>query len=202
MSEQRKSPKQGRSKKMIEDILCGTKLAIDKFGFDKISSAKISEQTGISVGSFYQYFKNKESVLLKFSKNKSLQILKAVDASLEETKNLNIYERADKLIELYIEHVYENPSLIKFMPKIVLALGQVSFFIENRQKITKKIEDIFVLEFSNIRNHKEQAYLYMAMINGSIQHLLQDDSYKVDKKQVLLSLKYQSKCFLQRLYKL
>jgi AcrR family transcriptional regulator len=58
----RKQPKQRRSKEMVQSILEGAAIILsgDKLSFSTIN---ISKQTGISVGSFYQYYKNKDEVL-------------------------------------------------------------------------------------------------------------------------------------------
>jgi AcrR family transcriptional regulator len=57
-----KKPKQERSKSTVEAILEAVTQIMDKDGAMGLTTNKIAEKAGVSVGSLYQYFKNKESI--------------------------------------------------------------------------------------------------------------------------------------------
>jgi AcrR family transcriptional regulator len=57
-----KKPKQERSKGTVEAILEAVTQIMDKDGPMALTTNKIAEKAGVSVGSLYQYFKNKESI--------------------------------------------------------------------------------------------------------------------------------------------
>jgi AcrR family transcriptional regulator len=57
-----KKPKQDRSKSTVEAILEAVTQIMDKDGPMSLTTNKIAEKAGVSVGSLYQYFKNKESI--------------------------------------------------------------------------------------------------------------------------------------------
>lgn len=58
----RKEPTQGRAKETVETIVTATAHILDKEGFEKISTNRIAEKAGISVGSLYQYFPTKDAI--------------------------------------------------------------------------------------------------------------------------------------------
>ncbi len=58
----KKQPKQKRSRDTIQVMLQATARCIAKQGFDDTTSAKIADEAGISIGSLYQYFENKEQL--------------------------------------------------------------------------------------------------------------------------------------------
>ncbi len=58
-----KRPKQDRSKSTVDAILEAVTHIIDKDGPSGLNTNKIAEKAGVSVGSLYQYFKNKESII-------------------------------------------------------------------------------------------------------------------------------------------
>jgi len=58
----RKEPSQKRSQLMVEKILAATMELIETQNVTDITTSQIARQAGISVGSLYQYFPNKESV--------------------------------------------------------------------------------------------------------------------------------------------
>jgi AcrR family transcriptional regulator len=59
----RKTPKQDRSKQMREDILTATVRVLQKEGPLRFTTWRVAEVAGVSVGSLYQYFPNKESLV-------------------------------------------------------------------------------------------------------------------------------------------
>lgn len=55
----RKKPTQQRAKDTIDLMLHATARCIARQGFDGTTAAKIADEAGVSIGSFYQYFDNK-----------------------------------------------------------------------------------------------------------------------------------------------
>ena len=56
----RKIPKQERSRLLVESIIDATAIVIAKHGLAAATTARITDEVGISIGSLYQYFDNKE----------------------------------------------------------------------------------------------------------------------------------------------
>ena len=59
----RKIPAQARSAATVEAILQAATQVLISSGFEKMSTTRIAERAGVSVGSFYQYFPNKRALL-------------------------------------------------------------------------------------------------------------------------------------------
>lgn len=93
-----------------EDIL---KAAIDvfaRYGFHEAKISRIAAAAGVSTGSVYVYYKNKEDLLLEIFKQlwgKLYQELKLI----VERKDINAVEKFDSLIDLIFDNFIENPSL-------------------------------------------------------------------------------------------
>lgn len=60
----RKLPTQDRSKETVEAILQAMALVLKREGYDRASTRRVAEAAGVSVGSLYQYFPNKESLVV------------------------------------------------------------------------------------------------------------------------------------------
>ncbi len=58
----RKIPKQERSRLLVESIIDATAIVFAKHGLAAATTARISDEVGISIGSLYQYFDNKEDL--------------------------------------------------------------------------------------------------------------------------------------------
>ncbi len=59
----RKRPKQERSQQMVETLIEATARCIIEKGLDHTTTPRIAELAGVSVGSLYQYFDNKEALI-------------------------------------------------------------------------------------------------------------------------------------------
>lgn len=61
----RKAPKQARSAQLVEDVLEAAVLVLSKEGAKRFTTTRVADAAGVSVGSLYQYFPNKESILIR-----------------------------------------------------------------------------------------------------------------------------------------
>ncbi|MEY4509854.1 MAG: hypothetical protein RLZZ450_1976 [Pseudomonadota bacterium] len=61
----RKTPKQERSAQLVADILEAAIRVLERDGAVAFTTTRVAAQAGISVGSLYQYFPNKESILFR-----------------------------------------------------------------------------------------------------------------------------------------
>jgi AcrR family transcriptional regulator len=59
----RKEPRQARSRQMRQDILDASIRVLRRHGAQKFTTPRVAEAAGVSVGSLYQYFPNKQALL-------------------------------------------------------------------------------------------------------------------------------------------
>ncbi len=99
----KKQPKQKRSRDTIQVMLQATARCIAKQGFDGTTSAKIADEAGISIGSLYQYFENKEqlyNLLMETMIEEALSII-------EERVTSITHEGIDQLVHILLEATWE-----------------------------------------------------------------------------------------------
>ena len=88
----RKRPQQQRAKMIVESILQGTQKCISEYGVLHVTTPKISEKSGVSVGSIYQYFENKEQIVEALLLHKSERLGLAFKQLVVQTEADSIYE--------------------------------------------------------------------------------------------------------------
>ncbi len=65
----RKDPRQSRSTRLVADILEAATRVLVREGAHRFTTARVAEAAGVSVGSLYQYFPNKEAILFGLQTN-------------------------------------------------------------------------------------------------------------------------------------
>jgi AcrR family transcriptional regulator len=68
----RKQPKQERSTQLVAAILEAAIRILQVEGAQRFTMARVAEKAGVSVGSLYQYFPNKESILFQLQREEWL----------------------------------------------------------------------------------------------------------------------------------
>lgn len=58
-----KQPAQERSRQTVEALIEATELVLVEEGWDKITTNHVAERAGVSIGTLYQYFANKEALI-------------------------------------------------------------------------------------------------------------------------------------------
>jgi len=65
----RKQPRQVRSTRLFADILEAAVRVLARDGAHRFTTARVAEAAGVSFGSLYQYFPNKEAILFRLQAN-------------------------------------------------------------------------------------------------------------------------------------
>lgn len=82
----RKKPKQKRSKLMVDNILEASIRVLKQHPYQQFTTNRVAEAAGISIGSLYQYFPNKQSILLELEIRAVNEMIENVEKLLFENK--------------------------------------------------------------------------------------------------------------------
>lgn len=83
-SRPRKIPRQARSLATVEVILDATALLLVNEGYEQATTNRIAERAGVSIGSLYQYFPNREAVVAALAHRLKAGIAKPLWLSMSE----------------------------------------------------------------------------------------------------------------------
>ncbi|XHR27900.1 MAG: TetR family transcriptional regulator [Chthoniobacteraceae bacterium] len=81
----RKQPQQARSEELVAAILEAAGQVLVKDGAQRFTTARVAERAGVSVGSIYQYFPNKASILFRLQSDEWRQTTELLRGILENT---------------------------------------------------------------------------------------------------------------------
>jgi AcrR family transcriptional regulator len=83
----RKLPIQARSTQLVADILRAAIRVLEREGPHKFTTVRVAETAGVSVGSLYQYFPNKQSILYRLQAEEWERTSGAIEAILGDERN-------------------------------------------------------------------------------------------------------------------
>src|SRR6185369_17163863 len=96
----RKRPRQDRSRATVDSILEATARVLVKRGFDGLTTNLVAETAGVSVGSLYQYFPNKEALVSALIEKHVEDLTALCLAELTRVAHLPVGEAIRSVVEL------------------------------------------------------------------------------------------------------
>jgi AcrR family transcriptional regulator len=99
----RKAPRQSRSQATVTAILDATARILLERGFAAASTNAVAELAGVSVGSLYQYFPNKEALIAALHARHGEQMMQVIQRALTEAMDATLDDALSGLIEATVE---------------------------------------------------------------------------------------------------
>src|SRR5256885_16564039 len=98
----RKAPRQERSKQTVDAILEGCARLLREGDYAAVTTNHIAERAGVSIGTLYEFFPNKEAIVTERIERRLTRLLGVVSEGLEVALTPNEREGAAVLIRLFI----------------------------------------------------------------------------------------------------
>jgi len=115
----RRRPSQERSRDRVERILDATAALLGNTPVDKITTAAIAETAGIPIGSVYQYFPNKLSVLAELARRVMAEVdLETASLIAEDFGVLPWDQAIDRAIDATMEGYSKQPGYVQLLLSI------------------------------------------------------------------------------------
>lgn len=139
----RKQPKQKRAKLVVDAILEAAQICISESGLDQLTTPKISEKSGVSVGSIYQYFENKDEIIQELLRRKSEALGLALKQIVMHEEQMNLKTLVETSLQFGFDvmrddngfffevlkywHIYNNSEAAKVLEKHFFEVGLYMF---------------------------------------------------------------------------
>lgn len=111
----RKLPRQTRSKAMVDTILDATARVLVRDSYAKASTNIIAEAAGISVGSLYQYFPNKDSLITALHERHVRQVHSAFADIVARPEPTSLNQAVREMIHAVVAAHRVDPQLHKVL---------------------------------------------------------------------------------------
>lgn len=122
-SQIRKIPRQRRSTETVEAILTAAAHILEKEGFEAATTNRVAVKAGVSIGSLYQYFPNKASLVRALNDRHTNEILELLRRRFVEVKEAPLELAVEAIVRAMVEAHRVNPSLHRVLVNIVPSIG-------------------------------------------------------------------------------
>ena len=141
----RKLASQERSRATVQALLDATARVLTREGYDRASTNRIAATAGVSVGSLYQYFPNKEALVAALVARHNREMLDLLREALKEVASLDLATAIAKLVRAAVDAHRVDPALHRVFDEQVPRMGQLA-----------KIEALQGETFQLVRSYLEE----------------------------------------------
>lgn len=127
----RKAPQQARSEATVRTILDATARVLVKVGYDHASTNRVAEAAGVSVGSLYQYFPNKEALVAALIDRHQEEMMAAFAARMERAFALPPQEAVALHVRGMLDAHLVDPVLHKIIAEQIPRVGKLAALMED-----------------------------------------------------------------------
>jgi len=156
--EPRKRPEQPRSQATFDTIVEGAARILEERGFEGYNTNAIAERAGVSVGSIYQYFPDKDAITAAVIRREAAQLLDHARAARD---TIGAHEGLIHLIDAAIHHQLRRPVLAR------LPLGDDNRGVE--ASLRADLETVLARpELRALPNRSQLALDIVAIVRGMV----------------------------------
>ena len=113
----RKRPKQERAQELVDAILIAAGRIFQSKGIDKSTTNQIAEKAGISIGSLYRYFPNKESIVTALIDKQLALHFQALDTVLDQAEGKSDAEAIELSVKTLCRLYFDNAEFLSGLLK-------------------------------------------------------------------------------------
>ncbi len=99
----RKTPIQERSAATVEAITEATIQVLLTVGLDHLTTTRVAERAGVSVGTLYQYYPNKQSLLFALLDNHMVKVSEAVEMACNDARGKPLLAMVSDVVQRYVD---------------------------------------------------------------------------------------------------
>lgn len=139
----RKAPQQARSQQRVDAILAAAAEMIGEMGYEGITTSKLAKRAGISVGSFYQYFADKEAVFQALGDRYLLEMRRKIDAMFPpDAQYAPLEVLVGRSVDMLVIHAAEHNQLVELMESAWVSPEMRAMTVAMNEEIERKIGEI------------------------------------------------------------
>jgi len=139
--EPRKTPVQARSTATVEAIYEATIQVLLCEGAERLTTTRVAERAGVSVGTLYQYYPNKQSLLFAVLQGHMNKVSEAVEAACQHAHGKPLAEMVKDVVEAFVDVKMERTDISTALYRIAAEVDGPALVRRAAQRSQKALED-------------------------------------------------------------
>lgn len=134
----RKLPRQARSRASYDAILAGCARILERGGYESLTTNRVAEVAGVGIGTLYDFFPNREAIVVALAEQRLARLAAQVKAGLAEAETLDAYAALDLLLRRIVRAVADDRALYR-------VLLREAVFVRDSRETRRALESFFEL---------------------------------------------------------
>jgi len=170
----RKTPVQARSALTVEAISEATIQVLLRHGSDRLTTTRVADRAGVSVGTLYQYYPNKQSLLFAVMEHHLGKVAEAVEAACDQGRRKPLAEMIKQVVEAFVDVKIERADISVALYQVAPDVGGPALVKKMTQRLRKSIETM-LLTAPDIKSQPDKFSIDMmlAAMSGAMRSVLE-----------------------------
>jgi AcrR family transcriptional regulator len=172
--EPRKTPVQARSAVTVEAISEATIQILLSHGSNRLTTTRVADRAGVSVGTLYQYYPNKQSLLFAVLEQHLGKVAEAVEAACEQARHKPLADMTRQVVEAFVDVKIERADISVALYQVSPDVGGPALVKQLTQRLRKSIEAM-LLTAPDLELHPDKFAidLMLAAMSGAMRSVLE-----------------------------
>jgi AcrR family transcriptional regulator len=137
--EPRKTPVQARATVTVEAISEATIQVLLSQGAERLTTTRVADRAGVSVGTLYQYFPNKRSLLFAVFEDHLEKVAQEVEDACEQARHKPLSEMIKEVVEAFVDAKIARADISVALYKVAPDVGGLALVTRVTQRMRKAI---------------------------------------------------------------
>src|SRR5271169_2377145 len=142
--EPRKMPIQTRATVTVGAICEATIQVLLSHGGDRLTTTRVAERAGVSVGTLYQYYPNKRSLLFGVFEDHMDKVARAVEVACEDAHHKPMSEMIRRVVEAFVDVKMQRADISIALYKVAPDIGGPALVKQTGQRLRKAVESMLM----------------------------------------------------------
>lgn len=159
----RSRPRQTRSQEMVSRLLDATAQVLTARGYDGLSTNRVAEQAGVSIGSLYRYFEDKEQLVEQLRRRVNDELLAELTEAMIRSSELEPYAGTRAVLVTLVEGLERHRGVMRALIDGVPMGSQANRLPEVERQLAQFARLGVASRLPGLPREEVEARLYLAL---------------------------------------
>ncbi len=175
--EPRKSPIQARSAASVDAILKATVQVLLQVGKERLTTTRVADRAGVSIGTLYQYFPNKRALLQAALKRHLEEVTEVVELACAKQEGNTLREMATAVVTAFLDAKMRDARTSAALYSVSSDVDGMKMVQQMRIRYNQAIVRMLETTSESLATDpKLVAYMLQATVGGVIRTILESSA--------------------------